>query len=91
MLCDSFLQALERKKEELRHVHEENMRINAESIRTKVQRREEEKLLDMRDLEYLKKKLVSGKQNPPGNDPGVKDGVLLCRSERRNTRRSKNE
>lgn len=55
------LQALERKKEEQRHLHEENLRINTETIRTKEQRREEEKLLDMRDMEYLKKKLV--KQN----------------------------
>lgn len=41
------------------------MRINAESIRTKVQRREEEKRLDMRDMEYTKKKLVSWKPNDP--------------------------
>lgn len=54
-------QALERKKEEQRHLHEENLRINAETIRTKEQRREEEKLLDMRDMEYTKKKLVSSK------------------------------
>lgn len=40
------------------------MRINAESIRAKVQRREEEKLLDMKDAEYVKKKLVSGSQTP---------------------------
>lgn len=65
------------------------MRINAESIRTKVQRREEEKLLDLRDLEYTKKRLVSWKQNPPGNDP-VRDGGL-CRSERRSWKRSANE
>lgn len=55
------LQALERKKEEQRHLHEENLRINAGSIRTKEQRREEEKQLDMRDMEYMKKKLVSSK------------------------------
>lgn len=41
------------------------MRINAESIHTKVQRREEEKRLDMRDMEYMKKKLVSLKLNSP--------------------------
>lgn len=58
-------QALERKKEEQRHLHEENSRINAESIRTKVQRREEEKRLDMRDMEYMKKKLVSWKRKSP--------------------------
>ncbi|TWW77563.1 cilia- and flagella-associated protein 45 [Takifugu flavidus] len=51
------LKALERKKEEQRHLHEENLRINTETIRTKEQRREEEKLLDMRDMEYIKKKL----------------------------------
>lgn len=34
------------------------MRINAETIRTKEQRREEEKLADRRDREYIQKKLV---------------------------------
>eukprot|EP00066_Takifugu_rubripes_P004775 XP_003968347.2 PREDICTED: protein CFAP45, mitochondrial [Takifugu rubripes] len=51
------LKVLERKKEEQRHLHEENLRINTETILTKEQRREEEKLLDMRDMEYIKKKL----------------------------------
>lgn len=63
------LQKLEKKKEEQRHLHEENMRINAETIHTKEQKREEEKLLDMRDLEYMKKKLVSSRQTHPEESP----------------------
>lgn len=59
------------------------MRINAESMRTKAQRREEEKLLDMREMEYLKKKLVSFKHNSPAVSPekipdrSVKDWASL--------------
>lgn len=56
-----FFQALEKKKEEQRRLHEENMRINAETIRAKEQRREEEKLADRRDREYIQKKLVRWK------------------------------
>lgn len=69
LLLPVCLQALERKKAEQRHLHEENVRINAESIRTQVQRREEEKLLDMRDMEYTKEKLVSLNQNSPAVSP----------------------
>lgn len=58
------LQALERKKKEQRHLHEENLRINTETIQAKRQRREEEKLLDMRDMEYMKKKLVKQNTHP---------------------------
>lgn len=55
------------------------MRINTESIRTKEQRREEEKLLDIRDLEYMKKKLVSLESacSQSGNDPQVVNDWLL--------------
>lgn len=35
------------------------MHINAETMRAKEQRKEEEKLADMRDMEYIKSKLVS--------------------------------
>lgn len=38
------------------------MRINAEVVRAKEKRLEEEKLADMRTMEYLQKKLVSRKQ-----------------------------
>ncbi|KAM9853491.1 LOW QUALITY PROTEIN: cilia- and flagella-associated protein 45-like [Aulostomus maculatus] len=51
------LQALERKREEQLHLHQEVMRINAETIRVKEQRKEEEKLADIRDMEYIKNKL----------------------------------
>ncbi len=34
------------------------MRINAETVRAKEQRREEEKLADMRDMEYIRNKMV---------------------------------
>lgn len=51
-------QVLEKKREEQQRLQEENMRINAETIRAKEQKREEEKLADMRDMEYLQKKLV---------------------------------
>lgn len=54
----SFLQTLERKKEEQERLKEENMRINSETIRTKERRREEEKMADLRDLEYVKNKMV---------------------------------
>lgn len=55
------------------------MRINAQSIRTKEQRREEEKLLDIRDLEYMKKKLVrlESARSQSGKDPQVVHDWLL--------------
>lgn len=34
------------------------MRINGETIRAKERRREEEKMADLRDLEYTKNKMV---------------------------------
>lgn len=34
------------------------MRINSETIRVKERRREEEKMADLRDLEYTKNKMV---------------------------------
>lgn len=54
----SFLQALEKKKEEQQRLKEENLRINSETIRAKERRREEEKVADLRDLEYMKNKMV---------------------------------
>lgn len=39
------------------------MRINAETTRAKEQRREEEKLADMKDMEYSRNKLVRWKTN----------------------------
>lgn len=54
----SFLQALERKKEEQQRLKEENMHINSETIRAKERRKEEEKMADLRDLEYMKNKMV---------------------------------
>lgn len=58
MSFDSFLQALERKKEEQQSLKEENIRINSETIRAKERRREEEKMADLRNLEYMKNKMV---------------------------------
>lgn len=86
------LQALERKKEGQWHLHEENQRINTETIRIKEQQREEEKLLDMRDMEYIKKKLV--KQNTRADSLQVIHRAHichLCRSKRQNMKQSKNE
>lgn len=54
----SFLKTLEKKKEEQQRLKEENMRINSETIRAKEWRREEEKMADLRDLEYMKNKMV---------------------------------
>lgn len=81
-------QAQEKKKQEQRHLHEENLRINAESVRSKMKRREEEKLLHLRDMEYTKKKLVS--LNPNSADTGPVKTGRLRRSERRSTKRSRN-
>lgn len=51
------------KREEQQRLQEEIMRINAETMRAKEQRREEEKLADMRDMEYVQNKLVRWKAN----------------------------
>lgn len=66
-------QALERKREEQRRLQEENMRINAETMRAKEQRREEEKLADRRDMEYIQKKLVRWKANDLHRQPTDND------------------
>ncbi|XP_028274642.1 cilia- and flagella-associated protein 45 isoform X2 [Parambassis ranga] len=50
------LKALERKKLEHQLLQEEIMRINAETMRAKEQRLQQEKLADMRDMEYTKNK-----------------------------------
>ncbi|XP_036930514.1 cilia- and flagella-associated protein 45 isoform X1 [Acanthopagrus latus] len=52
-----ILRALEKKREEQQKLQEEVMHINAETMRAKEQRKEEEKLADMRDMEYIKSKL----------------------------------
>lgn len=54
----SHCQALEKKRAEQQHLHEEVLHINAETMRAKEKRREEEKLADMRDMEYIQKKMV---------------------------------
>ncbi|KAM8767905.1 cilia- and flagella-associated protein 45 [Acanthopagrus schlegelii] len=51
------LKALEKKREEQQKLQEEVIRINAETMWAKEQRKEEEKLADMRDMEYIKRKL----------------------------------
>ncbi|XP_072248899.1 cilia- and flagella-associated protein 45 isoform X2 [Leuresthes tenuis] len=51
------LKALERKKMEQQLLQEDIMHINAETMRAKEKRLEEEKMADMRDMEYTKKKL----------------------------------
>lgn len=56
-------QELEKKRAEQQHLQEEVMRINAETMRAKQQRREEEKVADMRDMEYIQKKMVRWKAN----------------------------
>lgn len=53
-----FFKGLEKKREDQRRLHEENVRINAETIQARERRREEEKLMDIRDVEYMQKKLV---------------------------------
>ena len=58
---DVSLQALVRKREEQQHLQEEVMRINAETMQAKEQRREEEKLADIRDIAYIRKKQVRSK------------------------------
>uniref|UniRef100_UPI0037E9A1B8 cilia- and flagella-associated protein 45 n=1 Tax=Semicossyphus pulcher TaxID=241346 RepID=UPI0037E9A1B8 len=51
------LKALEKKRKEQQCLQAEIMCINAETMRAKEQRREEEKLADMRDMEYIQNKL----------------------------------
>ncbi|XP_050921310.1 cilia- and flagella-associated protein 45 [Lates calcarifer] len=51
------LKALEKKREEQLRLHGEVMRINAETMQAKERRSEEEKLADMRHMEYIRKKL----------------------------------
>uniref|UniRef100_A0A8C5I2X0 Cilia- and flagella-associated protein 45 n=1 Tax=Gouania willdenowi TaxID=441366 RepID=A0A8C5I2X0_GOUWI len=50
-------QALKKKREDQLLLQEEIKRINAETMRAKEQRMEQEKQADMRDLEYIQKKL----------------------------------
>lgn len=73
------------------------MRINGETIRAKERRREEEKMADLRDLEYTKNKMVRLKNTPWQTSMCVKLGWMhtaspdLCRSGRLSTKRSRNE
>lgn len=45
------------------------MRINGETIRAKEHRREEEKMADLRDLEYTKNKMVRLKKKTHCDKP----------------------
>lgn len=63
LLSVSGFQALEKKKAEQQQLQEEIMRINAETMRAKEQRREVEKVADMRDMEYIHKKMVRQQAN----------------------------
>lgn len=70
-------QALEKKREEQRCLQEENMRINAETMRAKEQRREEEKLADRRDMEYIQKKLVTTSIDSPQTMTNARTSIPL--------------
>lgn len=48
---------------EQQRMQEEIMRINAETLQVKEQRMKEEKLADIKAMEYIKKKQVSWKSN----------------------------
>lgn len=48
---------------EQQRMQEEIMRINTETLRVKEQRMKEEKLADIKAMEYIKKKQVSWKSN----------------------------
>lgn len=56
MNVEDFL-AMEKKREEQQRLQEEIMRINAETLRAKAIRKEEEKLANMRAMEYIQKKM----------------------------------
>ncbi|XP_034723294.1 cilia- and flagella-associated protein 45 [Etheostoma cragini] len=51
------LKALEKKRDEQQRLLEEIKCINSETLRAKEERREAEKLADIRDLEYIQKKM----------------------------------
>ncbi|KAK5868373.1 hypothetical protein PBY51_009398 [Eleginops maclovinus] len=51
------LKALEKKREKQQHLQEEIMRINTETVKAKERRKEAETQADMRDMEYLKRKM----------------------------------
>lgn len=53
-------QALERKKEEQQRLQQEILRINEDSLLAKERNKEEERLADLRAMEYTYKKMVSG-------------------------------
>ncbi|XP_029372731.1 cilia- and flagella-associated protein 45 [Echeneis naucrates] len=51
------LKTLEERRRKQQLLHEEVMRINSETMRAKERRKEEEKLADMKDMEYIRKKM----------------------------------
>lgn len=51
-------QAIERKKEEQKNLLQEIQRINEDNLLAKEQKKEEERLADLRAVEYTRKKLV---------------------------------
>lgn len=55
-------QAMERKRKEQQQLQEEIMRINADVMRAKEKRLEEEKMANTRAMDYLKQKMVKRKQ-----------------------------
>lgn len=58
-------QAIEWKKEEQRKLLHEIQKINDENLLAKERKKEEEKLADLRALEYTQKKLVRKVLSPP--------------------------
>uniref|UniRef100_A0A3B4ARW9 Cilia- and flagella-associated protein 45 n=1 Tax=Periophthalmus magnuspinnatus TaxID=409849 RepID=A0A3B4ARW9_9GOBI len=57
MNLEDLQQTLEKKKKEQEQLQEEIRRINAETLRAKEKRKEEEKLADLRAMEYIKEKM----------------------------------
>ncbi len=57
-LCVILSQAIERKNEEQRNLLQEIQKINEENLLSKEQKKEEERLADLRAVEYTRKKLV---------------------------------
>lgn len=59
MVC-CVSQALERKKEEQQRLQQEILCINEDRLLAKERNKEEERLADLRAMEYTYKKMVSG-------------------------------
>lgn len=77
LLSVSF-KGLEKKREDQRRLHEENMHINVETIQARERRREEEKLMDTIDVEYMQKKLVRWRANHLQRQTQDHAGQLKC-------------